>query len=99
MQPPRHRVVPSPHPIRRAVQEKKRGRTLGASPFLPRPLFSPSAIGVPVNRPRIVDVKLGMHGSAPLEVARPQIESVISDLLASVDSLWKPIIERQISRF
>ncbi|HUY90400.1 MAG TPA: methionine adenosyltransferase [Pirellulales bacterium] len=58
-----------------------------------------SAIGSPVNRPRIVDVKVGMEGSASLAAARPQIETVVGDLLASIGSLWKPIIERRISLF
>jgi len=58
-----------------------------------------SAIGSPVNEPRVVDIKVEMAGAAPLEAARPQIEAVVGDLLASVDTLWKPIIERRFSLF
>ncbi|HVW36114.1 MAG TPA: methionine adenosyltransferase [Pirellulales bacterium] len=58
-----------------------------------------SAIGSPVNEPRVVDIKVEMAGATPLESARPQIEAVVGDQLASVDTLWKPIIERRFSLF
>lgn len=58
-----------------------------------------SAIGSAVNRPRTVDVKVSLNDGATLESLRSQIETVVGDLLASVDSLWKPIIDRQISLF
>ena len=58
-----------------------------------------SAIGSPVNQPRVVDIRIGMDEAAAIEAVRPQIETVVGDLLASVDTLWKPIIGRRISLF
>jgi S-adenosylmethionine synthetase len=57
-----------------------------------------SAIGSPVNQPRVVDVRVQTK-DASIEAVRPQIEAVANDLLASIDTLWKPIIDRQISLF
>lgn len=58
-----------------------------------------SAIGSPINEPRVVDIRVEMADAAPPAAARPQIEKVVGDLLASVDTLWKPILERRISLF
>lgn len=58
-----------------------------------------SAIGSPVNQPRHAEVRVQMEGAAPIEPLRPQIETVVGDLLASVDTLRKRIVERQISLF
>jgi S-adenosylmethionine synthetase len=51
-----------------------------------------SAIGSPVNQPRHVEIGVQMEGAAPIEPLRPEIETVVGDLLASIDTLWKRII-------
>jgi S-adenosylmethionine synthetase len=58
-----------------------------------------SAIGSPVNEPRVVEIRVEMADAAPPESARPRIAPVVGDLLASIDALWKPIIERRISLY
>ncbi|HWB10263.1 MAG TPA: methionine adenosyltransferase [Pirellulales bacterium] len=58
-----------------------------------------SAIGSPVNQPRLVDVRVSMRESAPIEPARPEIDALVGDLLAGIDTLWQRIVDRQISLF
>jgi S-adenosylmethionine synthetase len=58
-----------------------------------------SAIGSPVSQPRLVDVRVDMHPAAPIETVRPQIETVVGDLLGSIETLWSRIIARQVSLF
>lgn len=58
-----------------------------------------SAIGSPVNEPRLVEVRLELADSVPIESVQPQVRSITSDLLASVDTLWKQIVDRQVRLF
>lgn len=58
-----------------------------------------SAIGSLVSRPQHVDVRVTMEGAASIEEVRPQINTVVGDLLQSMDTLWKQIINRQVSLF
>jgi hypothetical protein len=37
-----------------------------------------------------------MRDSASIQPARPEINAVVGDLLASVDTLWQRIVDRQI---
>ena len=65
----------------------------------PTECYLVSAIGSLVSRPQHVDVRVTMEGAASIEEVRPQINTVVGDLLQSMDTLWKQIINRQVSLF
>jgi S-adenosylmethionine synthetase len=56
-----------------------------------------SRIGQPVCEPQIVDIRIEQAADQPLEAIVPRVEEVAREVLAGVDTLWRRLMDGEIT--